>query len=123
MHSTLWHSVFPDRGSLFEDTPRRVVAHTANPTLGAELPGPVIGGPRLDTVEAILAAELEAGLLPFAPFLQTCVARHSTHTARSTARQLAAPQQQPRLSCLYAAEYRKNHETVNFSPKRRSTLF
>lgn len=55
---TLWHNVFPERGSLFEHMPRRVVAHTANPTLGAELPGPVMGGPRLDTLEAILA-ELE----------------------------------------------------------------
>lgn len=54
---TLWHSVFPESGSLFEYIPGRVVAEAANPTVLAALPGPTLGGPRLETVAAISSLE------------------------------------------------------------------
>lgn len=56
---TLWHKVLPDKGSRFEYTPGRVVALTANPIEGASLPGPTLGGPRLDTLAAIRAKPAE----------------------------------------------------------------
>ena len=86
-----------------------------NPTLGDELPGPAIGGPRLDTLEAILEG-LEVLDAPAAADVRLdTTAQHSTarHNSNST------------TSSIFAGvrRYSKKNETVKNSRKHETALF